>query len=771
MDDPWGSPWTTTDIDNKPPSQSKSDLAPPPRALLSGANSPRIPAVVEHAPWGEDDDGFGDWAAAGSSPAQSGWGGTWGATSPNLAPVKRDDASGRSSPIAWPHTIATTKPANGSTVRQPSPDPWASEPSSRRRSTDKVSTPRLVVDAASPVDDLHFEPLENSQPKLDLIPDWDIPEIKEDREKDPERSQCKGHEYEEASQTVDLVTQARESRSSTPSNANTDHDDGHQDSPITSIDEDLKGRQQEQNKHSGKVQSLVVKFDGLARAASQESLLVPSTRVERSLSIGRSEASDDGADFEDFEDAAEEDKNLATPNEERPATPPAPEPPTQQEATPVSSPKTAVGSPEIQSPASIYKGVTFDLKLDDVEKLFDPKKLATAPPIISISDEVPDQIINDSFTEISERKTWYRISRFGSSRRHNAADDESYRRVAWPTSTVRHDVIRIVRRWMEEDSIAGRVALGGGIAKTQKNMFGWDSSAEPIALDAVFGKKKSHSRSSSLQPLRVSALAPPDGADGLKTSSSLRSPPASFGWSTASPIPTPTQAAMPKPPSPIVTPSPEPPFTNQAADDTQPAASAVPKILPAPLAARPEIASQEAEDDDEDEWGEMVSSPVESKHPTTAFRSMGEAFSDLSAPKQEISAPSVSAQPKIEVNNVVGPSPKISTQSTDPWATADFSLFDAPSIKPVPTNPVSGAASNNYFSAAEISVPLSMAELRSSWEAALPVAPSPPVVPQTSQTANVVEPTNAQNNNDNADEEEIAQRIIAGLPDLSYMLR
>ncbi|KAK4224532.1 putative glucan 1, 4-alpha-glucosidase [Podospora fimiseda] len=778
MDDPWGSPWTTTDIDSSKSttSQPSSDLAPPPRAFLSGANSPRIPAVVEPAPWGEGDDGFGDWAAASTSPSQSRWGGAWAVPSPNLSPVKRDDASGRSSPIAWPDTIATTKPANGSTVRQPSPDPWASELSSRRRSIHHTSTPRLVVDLDSPVDDIRFEPLENGESKLDLVPDWDIPDIKGE---EPEMSQTSTEEPvkeeknkdQEASQTTEHVTQ---SRSSTPSNANTDHDDEHQDSPITSIDEDLKGRQQEPEKPSGKVQSLVVKFDGLARAASQESLVVPTTSTERSHSIGKSEASEGAADFVNFEDAAEEEQTTETSNVERPVTPPA-QAPVRQEYAQVPSPNNDAGSPGIQSPASLYRGITFDVKLDDVEKLFDPKKLATAPPIIDISDEIPEQIIKDSFTEISERKTWYRISRFGSSRRHNAADDESYRRIIWSTSTVRDDVIRVVRRWMEEDSIAGRVALGGGIAKTQKNMFGWDSSAEPIALDAVFGKKKTHSRSASLKHVRVSALAPPEEDNGPKTSSSLCGPPsqpsiitqppvASFGWSIASQTQTPTQATAPGIPA---VPSP----TTQVSEHTQPTIPSAPKTVPAPLATKTEAVSQEpvGDDDDDDEWGEMVSSPVESKHPAPAFQSLGSALGDSPTSKQKISAPSAFAEPKIEVGNVPVPSPKTSTQNADPWTTADFSLFDAPSIKPVPSNAATGAVSNNYFSTAEISVPLSMAELRSSWEAALPV-PGSSAIPQVTQSA--IEPINTRNNNnDNEKEEETAMRIIAGLPDLSYMLR
>jgi len=291
MDDPWGSPWTTPEIDNQTTLPSKSaDLAPPPRALLSAVSSPRIPAVVEHAPWGEDGDGFGDWSAASPSPAQPAWGGGWSAPSPNLTPLKRDDGSGRSSPIAWPDNIATSNSGNGSAVRQPSPDPWASELSARRRSRDSASTPRLAVAAPSPVDNVPFEPLETGGPKVDLGTDWKLPEIIEDKgesvepvpvlldeksnsgKDDKEEDEGPPHDVQ---QSVGPPYETQESRSSTPSISNSDREDPHQDSPITSVDEDPKRHEQEPNPPSGKVQSLVVKFDGLAKAASEENLVVP----------------------------------------------------------------------------------------------------------------------------------------------------------------------------------------------------------------------------------------------------------------------------------------------------------------------------------------------------------------------------------------------------------------------------------------------------------------------------------------------------------------
>lgn len=799
MDDPWGSPWTTPEIDNQTTLPSKSaDLAPPPRALLSAVSSPRIPAVVEHAPWGEDGDGYGDWAAVSPSPAQPAWGGGWSAPSPNLSPLKRDDASGRSSPIAWPDNIATSNSTNGSAVRQPSPDPWASELSARRRSRDSASTPRLVVAAPSPVDDVPFEPLETDGPKVDLGSDWKLPEIVEEKEESAESVRVLVDQtnigeddredkasHDDAQHAVGSPYQIQGSRSSTPSNSNTDHDDPHQDSPITSVDEDPKRHEQEPNKPSGKVQSLVVKFDGLARAASQESLVVPSTRSRsRSSSVGASEVLDDGGDFGDFEDPAEI-GNLASLDAERPATPQSREVPVYLESTPVSSPQRTVELPEAPSPATKFRGVTFELNLSNVEKLFDSTKLATAQHSVILFEHIPDHVIDDSFTEISERKTWYRISRFGSSRRHNAADDDSYRRAAWPTSTVRDDVIKIVRRWMEEDSIAGRVALGGGIAKTQKNMFGWDSSAEPIALDAVFGKKKLHPGSSSLQPPRMSALAPPDGDEGPKTSSSLRGPlphqalgttappPASFGWSTAPETEISTQATQPNLPTSMAAASTAPFDTQQAKTTTNST-----KVASALLEMPSEDDAHGVENDDDDEWGEMVSSPVASKYPISVFASVDEAFGGFSDSHQDSTVPTVSAAPQVEVNNISKARAPQPTQTSDAWASADFSLFGAPSvistqpsIMAEPTELPLDPTSNARISPVEASFPRSMSEMQSSpidlktteQAVSAPTAISDPIY--------IIETKTTLEMNDDGDDEKVVQRIISGLPDLSYMLR
>ncbi|KAK3328147.1 hypothetical protein B0T19DRAFT_475799 [Cercophora scortea] len=530
MDDPWGSPWTTDhDKHHKPSSptkstrsarSAKSELEPPPRAFFSNSSSssPRIPAITAESPWADvDDHGLGDWAAPellGSTP--TGWGGAWGGTSsPNLltSPPRHDafgktnDTFGKAGPIAWPGSIAIPQATSGSAFRQPSPDPWATDFSARTPSRDDISTPRLVVDSPRPLD-----VLDDVKQKLDVEPEqvWDTnddtgsehktaphekvvpvglqaePSATSSASEEKEQERVDGCDYVRPS--VESVSTSHISRPSSPSGDDTDDENDRQDSPITSIDEESKVRQQVVRQTSGKVQQLVTKFDGLARSSSQEPRPIPSRgRSESRSVVDMDDGADEAGDFGDFEDADEvvELPEKSTP--ERTVTP-----------RPVGGSPRTWNSPEASSPqsardASLKSGraisnfgqVKFEVDLSNVDALFGKDSLDSTPSVATVDSDLSDHIVTDSFTEISERKTWYRISRLGSSMKHNAGDDDNYRRVAWATSNVRLDTIKTVRRWMEEDSITGRVTLGGGVSKTQKNMFGWDSSLEPVALDAV----------------------------------------------------------------------------------------------------------------------------------------------------------------------------------------------------------------------------------------------------------------------------------------------
>ncbi|KAL2162967.1 hypothetical protein VTH06DRAFT_6803 [Thermothelomyces fergusii] len=751
MDDPWGSPWAAAEGDKelKSGSPAISDIAPPPRALLSASSSPRAPAMLEQLPWGGDDGGSGEWITGSDTAAHSVWAAPWGGSSPNLPGTPRDDLLGKSSPITLPGSMANAKLANGSRLRQPSPDPWESGFSSHRSSHDAATTPRLVVESASPADspidalkENHFgitegavwDDLETNAEGFTAAQTTTIPEpiaaigdpTEGEEAKDNGKAPVSVFGDEERS-SVELNTQTGGDRPSTPSNENTDEGE-RVDSPITPIDEELGSSKFKTRNLSEHVQELVVKFDGLARAASEEDPpIVRTGSVSSCVSSTKDgheddprDAFDDAADFGEFEDAdASADGGtdmLATespsqpeqsaPNQHRrdhsgaPATPTALLPPL----------------PDSPSPVAKFGALDFHIDLDLVSGLF-PSTTSLSHEA-NVDGEVSDQVINDSFTDISQRKTWYRISRLGSTRRHDAGDDESYRRVAWPTSTVHDETMKIVRRWMEEDSIAGRVALGGGGSKTQRNMFGWDSSAEPVALDAVFKKKSLHTRAASSQPARSSTLSM-ELADASATPSPQRPThrvsgsvgPAipSFGWSTglAAPIPQTSTTCVVIPEAPNTTAS-----------------------VPAPTT--PPTTNEE---DDDDEWGEMVSSPATSQ-PTTAGPAV-----------QEFDAGGISSQ--------TGDSALVPSD-----APAD-SATELPPAKPAPEGQAS--ASNPELVEHPDSRPGSESSATGSLESAaarnLTQRSSPPEAAQPSDADLQIA------------YERIAEHIIANLPDLSYMLR
>ncbi|KAK4034225.1 hypothetical protein C8A01DRAFT_18924 [Parachaetomium inaequale] len=735
MDDPWGSPWAATDPDKdaKLASPAKSDIAPPPRAFLSASSSPRIPAVVEQSPWGGDDAGFGEWATVSETPAHSVWPGGWSGSSPNLAATPRDDLL-KASPIALPGNIATPKPANGSVFRQPSPDPWASGFSSRRPSNDAAFAPRLVVEAASPVD-APIDTFEEDALGIEGDAVWDtsnavgtsettvvvepdpITAEPEDEESVEEQTTPVAAPGSDVRLSVESTGQGREYQSSTPSNANTDHEEDRQDSPVTSIDEEPRDLRRGGRKASGKVQELVVKFDGLARAASEEREVISRERSTSPSSVRKGSGSGDAADFGEFEDvdAGEEERPL-------PQGPPARDPQRVELVVPDAPAllRTALPHDSSSNPSPIAKfgPIHFSVDLDLAAKLF-----TTTPGAAGETEAdqgVPDHVITDSFTAISERKTWYRISRLGSSRRHNAGDDDSYRRVLWPSSTVHDDTTKIVRRWMEEDSIAGRVALGGGISKTQKNMFGWDSSAAPVALDAVFGKKNAHSRASSVQPLQTTGLSL-GLADGLakqspqhpthRASGSAGPAVPSFGWSSSSPAETHTTNVIADPPNAVSRPAPQ--------------------VPPGQGGSFP--------DDDDDEWGEMISSPVTSQPIATG-------------PAVQMPTARVSAVPAQQSNSVRAASK--GAAPNDPWSATDLSVFDSAPAIPKVVDP-----------SAQGPVPASKPETSGPSPSGPTTTDGPPTF------SSPIEPQKFSISDTQHEHEKAAQRIIANFPDLSYMLR
>ena len=111
---------------------------------------------------------------------------------------------------------------------------------------------------------------------------------------------------------------------------------------------------------------------------------------------------------------------------------------------------------------------------------------------IGIPDCLPDMNAMDHFTSTSQRKAWYRVSRFGSMRQHDSpADTGNYVRTQWSDSSIRLSSLKIVRRWMEEGSVVGRQGLRKKIGGARgSHVFNWDSTAPEVDIGEVLREER-----------------------------------------------------------------------------------------------------------------------------------------------------------------------------------------------------------------------------------------------------------------------------------------
>lgn len=697
MEDPWGSPWATDTNTTLEPAIPRSTLELPGRTLT------RQRSFSTASPWAADNDGFDDWAAADpglalpnpaatSSSIWAGWGGENGPNSSQTqltpAPRAREGSLGMHSP-SWPAAASPGLPpartisrrsSSRSLFRQPSPDPWAVEFSENRLS---LPTPALVSaeQAAFSTLDRHEE--ENEE---------DIAKIKEDERAAaaaPEaatiQKECKTAQPSDKipDEEVDPMTktgnelakgdngQVTNTRSLSDSrhssmSAESHHDD-RPDSPITSMDEDAKDRPQLPRRSSVKVQELVHMYDGMVKP-KENALAVPIAPGgrQRSTSRGavsiRSTRTEDISEFGDFEDA--ESLGSAPPSR-KPSVGGSPRPGSSRAGSARSALQVSSRGPSLaksSAPAPIpeershvfqdlrvkFGPVAFSPDLGSVDKLFDVAKLdAEQPSAKDYSLDAVDGIIKDSFSSVSERKTWYRISRPGSMRRHDLGDDENYRRVTWPVSKMREETNKVVRRWMEEDSFSGGRPSFGGSNSVKGGAFNWDTKSEPLSMDQIFGKRKSAqpakaAKAASAAVPRPLSLQPKSaGTHSRNLSTGVKSlPPRSPGVAS---LPSPSPLSIPGPPK-----SPAFGWSTMTDGSATPASSRPPSVRPslevtssrfgsnagvtasthepesrlslqlAPPSSAPSVVSNVVlEEEDDEEWGEMVASPMGSSRPVS----------------------------------------------------------------------------------------------------------------------------------------------------------
>ncbi|TLS26547.1 hypothetical protein PpBr36_05495 [Pyricularia pennisetigena] len=764
MEDPWAaSPWTT------PAPENDRGPEPPPRAFLTSTTTDSLPGLEFTSPWGGDDDS--NWASG----SLNVWGN--GATDnprsrsrensvQSLAgsrPRSRDNSvSGRAWPIASPGLAAKTlsRSSSNSVLRLPGTqlDPWASDtslelpPSPPKAAVSPGFSakfnPQDTIPEASPDPD-EFKELEVGSPQWGRDKEHSVVEIKDTTTEETDRRAQDSQE--EASDQNGKTTR---SRASTSCSDDSRQDTRPQDSPITSIDEDSRLKplphSPMQRKVSAKVSDLAKMFDSAGKSSPATSIPrpIPSTRknFKELVEVARVSSTTTAttvatsiprplpatrASFQTLVEAA----NIST-QPELPATSvPRPPPPTRTNFQELID---KFGSVQYQQELTDkYGDVQFTADLKAVDELFEKLDLRDSTFADPEDADVSDRIITDTFSSISERRVWYRVSRQGTKRLHDAGGDDYYRRVTWRTSEVRNDTFKIVRRWMEEDAFTGGRShlrgYSGGANKAKGAAFGWDSSVpdEPVNLDEVFKKKR---QSAPPAPRKVDQTPAPAMASFGWSSTPSAAPSNGFSWSTSM-----MDAA--KPPAPNGGPRPVSMFATSKPLDP------------------PSLAPGNKEEDDD--WGEMVTSPGANGNTIDPAFSMiknldprDKANADVKAPAVKSATPVSSdaiqpAKPPKTASTPAAsqPSDQASTAVSDPW---DLSFFGAPdppapastvgSLQPVPTTGIKDSTPRSH---------------------------SP--LPADSKPRKMVSFEGMQDPADDAYEDEV-RRVVRNLPDLTYML-
>lgn len=682
MEDPWGSPWATTDAPTP-----KIDLpAEPPSAHFSvesgGAGSSQQKTLQN--PW-EDGDAWGGWNDAASTPGGG---------------VGRKRSGVFDSPSGWGGLSPAAQPAKVPASRGVSPDPWRlsdGRMSDGRRSVSRERSFQELKrksDASLGVgsEGVGVDRLSASN-AFGLQNVWEPPPLAAQRSTDhvslngkaagldtkPEPSIATtagiaagspGVTAVSASESPSVLSEESSITSEAQSISRPESPVGLPPGPAIpggTDDQDVD----QKRKVSTKVQGLVDMYDGISRHASPN-IGATSPRTPTGISmtalLSRPElqVADHDSDVPSEKDAAQADEeDQSTEGSD------APEPPSHTNTDAEATLSSSIPASQRKQHSRVHS-IDFHVDMTNLDNLF-----PTTPPITVDPEEVPDVIIKDSFTSISERKTWYRISRLGAMRMHQLGDEENYVRVDWKRSAARQDTLKIVRRWMEEES-GGRPTLGRKVGAIGGSVFNWNSSAPPVEIGELLRKRGGHSKAGS-SASRASGILSPATAEfswgtppvspgisnrppsqaartsesGARASASSR--PQSMVLPRAAPPPsspeTQTSESGAGPgtstrPQSMVLPRAPPPPSDSSAEFAEP-----PKIQPVPIitrsldvANRPSIdqtlskpvptstvvngsrgsfsddkdASDDGEDEDdgeEDDWGEMVTSPTAETSP------------------------------------------------------------------------------------------------------------------------------------------------------------
>jgi hypothetical protein len=276
---------------------------------------------------------------------------------------------------------------------------------------------------------------------------------------------------------------------------------------------------------------------------------------------------------------------------------------------------------------------TYQLDTALLDELFPPQKNETE------LDDAPE----DPICSTSERKAWYRLTRKQTMREFNSGNsDDSYVRVTWPGSQVRSEVHKTVARWAREDRMSGtgpgagasfywdtpapvepRIPKGHQRTKTsiptQRIAAPMRQSLPPVATNTAAAFNWDSPTSTidpwkqdkpDLQPAILPVTHKPTTLDNERTQESrtvsidlTHGVGEMRGSASVISLETPTVASTIPPPPPTTTSADS--WGDSSVLDTN-------TIVPEKRADVPE--------DDDDDWGEMISSPTVST-PVSAFPS------------------------------------------------------------------------------------------------------------------------------------------------------
>ena len=854
MDDPWGSsPWAD-EVQLPDTIKSKADAPRP----ITPVRAPKL-GLDERitSPWGDnnDNDGFGDWATLPEGPVQTlgldGSSDGWGNQAADAGDLKDGHIDALSTDWNAQHVMGNGDfsnlapspfPSVPNTVRQPSPDPWAIKIKDEEPTAELTEALEITAKETSQVHSgVKLETGQAGSPKPQilqssnetLVPESDSESeatstIGENVRGNADQDLRTGEDLEKVSEGKTSSESQESDPISRPSSSPSErshHEELPQESPRTSFDEEPKqNRPQVARKVSTKVQELVQHFDTLAKKEDPEAVPIRTASAQGTNPHEDSEGEDD--DFGDFEEGQSDDDVPEAEDSRR-----SEEIPSQN---PINETSQHQRNPSLESALTKdYDVVRFEFDTSKLDGLFPTDTPDPTAETIFISDSIPF----DTFSCTEQRKTWYRISRYGTMRKHNSGNDENYIRVGWKPSTVRDDTLKVVSRWIEEDRISGRVILGGG--SRGSTVFGWnDPKAPAVPLSDVFakhGKKMTSSnpaieaapevprewpkglvrdrstsktRSPSSKPRRKSSVKAVTAPVSSDIKSVPLAPVANFGWNSA-----PGAVQEPKdypPPSgerdsgsglvPRIHPTPPqesaitsnsdsahfPVNANAALEPSVPATLSTTPISPVQKSVM--IANLSASNGvkDDDDWGEMVSTPLSPTLPVlpsskglrhkksqslggmTANTTQGSfsigwmngqpqtdqrstaSFDEILRPEPLVSATKnmpitsdtgLNCAPSDSASISATVQPDMAASTSDPWASADFSFFyttppSAPEPVPMPTPRVTEPSKSVKFNN-----PLPVASRRD------------------------------QKPRDEMEQDRIVKSVVKGLPDLSYMLR